>query len=72
MHACDNCNAPFSVNDGLEVRQGKQTVAKVCPNCLSGTRVIKLVLKKPDIGETFAYDQFSALEMAQKAFGKAG
>ncbi len=75
MHNCSNCNSEFDGNpgvpaeEGLVIRHGEVLVAAICPPCLSGVKTAKLVLKRNDVGR-MVYDQYSALEMNQKAFGK--
>lgn len=74
MHNCSNCNAAFdtgvSTSDGLVIRQGEVVVGAVCPDCVSGVKTCKVVLKRNTIGR-LVYEQFSALEMEKKAFGKS-
>jgi hypothetical protein len=74
MHNCSNCNGAFDVgvgvNDGLLIRQGEVLVGAICPDCVSGVKTCKVVLKRNDIGR-LVYEQYSALEMEKKAFGKS-
>jgi RNase P subunit RPR2 len=69
--ACSNCNTLYNPHDPntINVMQGDdRLVAQLCPSCLQGTNVIKIVLRRrPD--DNFGYDQFVALEMQAKAFG---
>lgn len=60
--ACSNCNTDFdSTKSGLLVEQKGTIVAAVCDGCLEGSRVIKLVLRRGDVGN-FGYEQFATLE----------
>lgn len=72
MNTCDNCTMRFDGHEGLVMVQKGLKVAELCPACLEGVQVAKLVLKRTGIGTTFVYDQFSPIEMQKKAFGKAG
>jgi len=82
-HACSNCGSQFdfdqvgsvAVVQGIESDHGADGVqpvsidiAGLCPDCLEGAKTIKLVLKRNTAGQ-FAYEQFSVLEMANRAFG---
>jgi hypothetical protein len=78
MPICSNCGTEFNKNakDALMVSQSVEVgvpveAAALCPECLDGAKVIKLVLKRNLAGQ-FAYEQFSALEMENRAFGKVG
>jgi len=74
---CGNCGAAFphpdqSGVDGLVVANGSNPMAAaVCPACCQGSQVVKIVLRRNDSGR-LCYEQYSALEMTRKAFGKAG
>lgn len=74
LHDCNNCGAQFgnsttSPSAGLVMKSGEITVAALCPDCVSGVKKLKLVLERNDVGR-LQYDQFSAIEMEKKAFGK--
>lgn len=83
-HACSNCGAEFPIDqvDSVAIVQGIESpadsrtpnvsidIAGICPECLDGAKTIKLVLKRNITGQ-FAYEQFSVLEMANRAFGTA-
>ena len=43
-------------------------VVALCPDCLGGAKTIKLVLKRNIAGQ-YEYEQFSTLEMENRAFG---
>lgn len=62
MHTCNNCNAEFnSDNEGI-VTIAKEIVAcAICDTCMTNARLVKLVLRRGDIG-SFAYEQFSVIE----------
>ena len=77
MPICSNCGTTFnkSTKDSLSVNQCVEVglpieAAALCPECLDGAKVIKLVLKRNLAGQ-FAYEQFSVLEMENRAFGKS-
>jgi len=74
MRKCNNCESEFgpgvSITDGLVIRQGEVVVGAICPECISGVKTCKVVLKQNEIGRLI-YNQYSALEMEQKAFGKS-
>lgn len=62
MHNCSNCNTPFdSDQEGVLVTSKKQMTTAICDACMSGARLVKLVLRRGDIG-TFTYEQFSVIE----------
>ena len=42
----------------------------LCPSCLRGAKTIKIVLTRNKEG-AFEYEQYTAIEMTAKAFGKA-
>lgn len=73
MFSCHNCNTEFEDknSDGLVIMHSGRPAAAICPACVSGARVVKLVLRRNDKG-AFGYDQYTAIEMVSKAFGKAG
>jgi len=68
---CNNCGAPLSATpaENLFVEHGGKVVTALCPACTTGTKLIKIVLKRNDDG-VFACEQYAALEMINKAFGK--
>lgn len=62
MHTCENCQTSFNAaENGLVVTQKGVTVTGICGSCMSGSRLVKLVLRRGDIG-TFSYEQFSIIE----------
>jgi hypothetical protein len=68
---CSNCNRPFlpSQLDGLVVVLGSPGVAAaICPDCSRDTKVVKIVLRRGSDGR-LTYEQYSALEMVNRAFG---
>ena len=76
MSICSNCGTEFlkSDKDSLLISQSVDVgipveAAALCFECLDGAKVIKLVLKRNLAGQ-FAYEQFSVLEMENRAFGK--
>ena len=83
-NVCSNCGSEFPRNqeNSLCMVQGTSDpahspgtveplyIAGLCPECLDGARTIKLVLKRNIAGQ-FAYEQFSVLDMANRAFGTA-
>lgn len=77
---CSNCGTKIEPHamEKIEVLHENSSepphgrvAASLCKACLDGTKVIKIVLRRGPDG-TFQYDQFTALEMEAKAFGKAG
>ena len=61
--ACSNCSADFdSTKEGLLVTQKLAIVTSICGACLEGGRIVKLVLRRGDVGN-FTYEQYSTLEM---------
>jgi hypothetical protein len=70
MNNCSNCQTQFThVVDSVVVMQGTEVIACLCPECVSGVKKAKVVLVRGADG-TFEYEQYAALEMEQKAFGK--
>jgi len=71
MYPCGNCGAEFNGrhDDCLVIEQGGAPVASLCSSCVGGTKIIKIILKRDDKG-VFACEQYAALEMINKAFGK--
>jgi hypothetical protein len=62
MHTCSNCAAEFSADhEGVVTIAREQVVCAICDVCLTGARVIKLVLRKGDIGG-WKYEQYTAIE----------
>ena len=71
MNNCNNCGNTFThVEDSVVIMQGAKVVAGLCHECVSGVKKAKVVLVRDGEG-VFAYDQFNALEMEKKAFGKS-
>lgn len=69
---CNNCAVDFSSDEeGLLVLEARNPVTALCGECLAGVRTCKVVLRRSDDGR-FGYEQYSALEMTKKAFGKTG
>lgn len=69
MHNCDNCKADFDASkDGIYTTSRGRVAAAICGDCCAGARLIKLVLRKGDLGG-FTYEQYSAIEMVKKAAG---
>ncbi len=67
MHKCDNCGSEFDASkEGVVASSKGKHAAAVCDGCMSGARLIKLVLRRGDLGG-FAYEQYTAIEMAKKA-----
>jgi hypothetical protein len=71
MLTCNNCKGLFNeeTDKGLVVRHGKVMAAAICPGCVEGVAVAKLVVRRTDTGG-FNYEQYAALSMVDKAFGK--
>ena len=62
MHTCSNCNASFDADkEGVVVTAKNKTATAICDACMTNARLIKLVLRRGDIG-SFAYEQFSVIE----------
>jgi hypothetical protein len=62
MHTCSNCSSEFNgANEGLVVSSQILPISAICETCLTGARVIKLVLRKGDIGG-WKYEQYTAIE----------
>jgi len=82
-HPCSNCGTEFTflATDSIRVVHGIESegevatmpidVVALCPDCLKGAKTLKLVLKRNITGQ-FEYEQFSVLEMANRAFGAVG
>jgi len=62
MHNCSNCNTAFDPDqEGVVVTAKKQMATAICDACMVNARLIKLVVRRGDIGG-FAYEQFSVIE----------
>jgi hypothetical protein len=62
MHTCSNCASEFNgANEGVVVSSQVLPISAICDTCLTGARVIKLVLRKGDIGG-WKYEQYTAIE----------
>jgi hypothetical protein len=62
MHNCSNCNTPFdTTKEGVVVSAKGQVATAICDGCMVNARLIKLVVRRGDIG-SFAYEQFSVIE----------
>lgn len=62
MQSCNNCSVDFdSAKEGLVTTEKGRAVAAVCGGCLEGGRVVKVVLRRGDVG-SFGYEQFATLE----------
>lgn len=60
--ACSNCSTDFdSTKEGIVTTQKGALIASICGSCLDGSRVVKLVLRRGDVGN-FGYEQFATLE----------
>lgn len=67
MTNCDNCRAPFDANkEGFTASSKGLLAAAVCGGCCEGARVVKLVLRRSDLGG-LSYEQYAAIEMAKGA-----
>ena len=67
MTNCDNCRTPFDTSkEGFTASYRNLTAAAVCGGCCEGARVVKLVLRRSDLG-AFSYEQYAAIEMAKRA-----
>lgn len=68
---CNNCSTEFaSDTEGLLLKEAGTPVTAVCGGCVSGVKKLKLVVTRQSDG-TFTYEQYSALEMVKKTFGKS-
>lgn len=62
-NTCDNCQGKFdSSKEGLVTSHAGRHAAGVCGSCLEGSRKVKIVLRRHDLGG-FTYDQYQAIEM---------
>lgn len=63
LNKCDNCSNEFDADtSGIVATSKTKLAAAICDGCLTGARLIKLVLRQGDVG-TPTYDQFSVIEM---------
>lgn len=70
MINCDNCQAVFDPDkEGLVVTEKQHVASEICGTCLSDATLIKLVLRRGQLGG-FAYEQYVPLEVRKtKAAG---
>lgn len=62
MQTCDNCAISFdSTQEGVVVSSKTSAVCGICDACLTNARLIKLVVRRSDVGK-FTYEQFSVIE----------
>jgi hypothetical protein len=62
MQICNNCNADFDpAKEGLVTTHKGKAASCICEGCLTGSRVVKVVLRRGDVGN-FGYEQFATLE----------
>ena len=62
MHTCSNCAFQFNgAHEGVVVSSKTLPVSSICDACLTGARVIKLVLRQGDAGG-WKYEQYAAIE----------
>lgn len=67
QNTCDNCRATFDPSkEGIVASHANRHAAAVCGSCLDGSRKVKLVLRRHDLGG-FTYDQYQAIEMIKAA-----
>lgn len=65
MQTCDNCKADFdSDNEGIVATAKGRAACAICDACMSGARLIKLVLRRGDVGG-FTYEQYTVIEAAR-------
>lgn len=70
MYTCGNCGNEFNdTEDGFVVHHKGTLASAICPTCTDGAKVVKLVMRRGPANH-FKYDQYSALEMQGKAFGR--
>lgn len=63
MHKCDNCKTEFDgTKSGVVTTSAGRPASAVCDGCTTGAKLIKVVLRRGDLGG-FAYEQFTAIEM---------
>lgn len=62
---CDNCSSEFdSTKGGLVTTSHGHLACAICDTCMTGARLIKLVLRRGNLGDFF-YEQYSAIEMVK-------
>jgi hypothetical protein len=62
MQTCSNCATVFDADqEGFVVTQKTMAVTAVCDPCMRNARLVKVVLRRGDIGN-FTYEQFSVIE----------
>ena len=67
QNTCDNCQNAFDPSkEGLVTLYVNRHAAAVCGGCLAGSKKIKLVLRRGDLGG-FTYDQYQAIETFRTA-----
>jgi len=67
MHTCNNCENSFdSNNEGLVTMHKATVAAAVCGDCMRGSTLVKMVLRRGDIG-SWQYEQFQTLEVRKPA-----
>jgi hypothetical protein len=72
MHTCSNCNASFDgTQEGLVASAQGKVATAICDACMTNGRLIKLVLRRGDIGG-FTYEQFSVIETVGGMSKRAG
>lgn len=65
MPACDNCKTEFDPDkEGLVASSKGRPACAICDACMEGARLIKLVLRRGDLGG-FLYEQYSVIESAR-------
>jgi hypothetical protein len=65
MQTCDNCKAEFDpAQEGLVTTAKGRPACAICEGCMTGARLIKVVLRRGDVG-SFAYEQYSVIESAR-------
>lgn len=71
MFTCDNCGARFGSADlGISVVYAGKAISSVCPQCLEGVKLAKIVIERDPTTRTFTYNQYAPLEMVAKVFGR--
>lgn len=67
---CANCGKPFySDLDGMTLHH-QSVIVVICEDCLSGTLMVKISVRRPTVNKPFEYDQFSAPEVERKSASK--
>lgn len=65
MQICSNCAASFDpAKEGIIASTKGVPAAGICDGCMTGARLIKLVLRRGDVGGA-VYEQFSVIEAAR-------